>query len=91
MAAPLILMLKTTILPKRLIPEQLRVSDGEMDRFGVDGNGVKYAKKSRKLFKSGKSKSEKMSKSQNLAKLGKSRQKVEIQLISMLQKIDRNS
>ena len=51
--------------------------DKEVDGFGVGGNGVEHAKKSRKtsksrkLFKSGKSKSEKMSKSRNLAKSGK--------------------
>ena len=39
--------------------------DNEIDRFGVGGNDMKYAKKS------GKSKSEKTSKSQNLAKSGK--------------------
>ena len=49
-------MLKTIIPPKRLTPEWLRVGNGEINRFGV-GGGVKYVKKS-----------EKMSKSQNLAK-----------------------
>ena len=39
--------------------------DGEVDGFGVGGNGVEHAKKS------GKSKSEKTSKSQNSAKSGK--------------------
>ena len=38
-------------------------NDGKVDRFSVGGNGVEYAKKSEKLFKSRKSKSEKMSKS----------------------------
>ena len=38
-------------------------NDGEVDRFGVSGNGVEHAKKSEKLSKSGKSKSEKTSKS----------------------------
>ena len=71
MAAPLILMLKTTIPLEKSTPEWLGVGDSEVDRFGVDRNGVKYAKKSGKLSKSGKSKSEKMSKSQNSAKLGK--------------------
>ena len=42
--------------------------NGKIDRFGVGGNGVEYAKKSGKLSKLGKSKSEKTSKSQNLAK-----------------------
>ena len=46
-------------------------NDGEVDRFGVDGNGVKHAKKS------GKSKSEKTSKSRNLAKSGKKLSKSE--------------
>ena len=51
--------------------------NGKIDKFGVDRNDVKHAKKSRKTFKSrklsksGKSKSEKTSKSWNLAKLGK--------------------
>ena len=45
--------------------------NSEVDRFSVGGNGVKHAKKSGKLFKSGKSKSEKMSKFWNLAKLKK--------------------
>ena len=39
--------------------------DGEVDKFGVGRNGMEHAKKS------GKSKSEKTSKSQNLAKSGK--------------------
>ena len=43
-------------------------SNGEDDRFGVGGNGVEHAKKSRKLFKLRKLKSEKTSKSRNLAK-----------------------
>ena len=42
--------------------------NNEVDGFSVGGNSVKYAKKSEKLFKSRKSKSEKMSKSRNLAK-----------------------
>ena len=46
-------------------------SNNKVNRFGVGRNGVKHAKKSRKLFKSGKSKSKKMSKSRNLAKSGK--------------------
>ena len=71
MAAPLISMLKTIILPERSTLERLRIGDGEVDRFGVDKNGVEYAKKSEKLSKSGKSKSEKMSKSRNSAKSGK--------------------
>ena len=37
--------------------------NGEGDRFDVGRNGIKYAKKSGKLSKSRKSKSEKMSKS----------------------------
>ena len=39
--------------------------NGEVYRFGISGNGIEHAKKS------GKWKSEKMSKSQNLAKSGK--------------------
>ena len=45
--------------------------DNKFDRFGVSKNGVKHAEKLGKLFKSRKSKSEKISKSQNLAKLEK--------------------
>ena len=45
--------------------------DGKVDRFGVGRNGVEFAKKSRKLSKLGKSKSEKPSKSWNLANLRK--------------------
>ena len=44
--------------------------NGEINRYGISKNGVEHIKKSKKLFKSGKSKSKKMSKSQNLAKLG---------------------
>ena len=65
MAAPLTSMLETTIPPEKSTLERLGVGDGEVDRFGVGKNGIKYAKKS------GKSKSKKTSKSQNLAKLGK--------------------
>ena len=71
MAAPLTLILKTTVPPEMSTFERLGVGNGEVDRFGIDKNGVEHAKKSRKLSKSGKSKSEKTSKSQNLAKSGK--------------------
>ena len=83
-AAPLTSMLKTTGLPNEPVPSRNNGSrsassrnddsrpafgrndgDGEVDRYGVGENGVKHVKKS------GKSKSEKMSKSQNLAKSGK--------------------
>ena len=37
--------------------------NGKVDRFGIGGNSVEHAKKSGKLSKSGKSKSEKTSKS----------------------------
>ena len=63
MATLLTSMLKMTIPPERLIPEWLGVGDGEVNGFGVSGNDVEYAKKSEKLSKSGKSKSEKTSKS----------------------------
>ena len=43
-------------------------SNSEVNRFGVGRNSVEYTKKSGKLSKSRKSKSEKMFKSQNLAK-----------------------
>ena len=71
MVAPLILMLKRTVLPERLTPKQVGDNDGEIDRFEVDKNDVKHAKKLGKLSKSGKSKSKKKSKSRNLAKLEK--------------------
>ena len=71
MAAPLTLMLKTTVLPEKLSPEWLGVGDDEVNGFGVGENGVEHAKKSGKLSKSGKSKSEKTSKSWNSAKSGK--------------------
>ena len=56
MAALFILILKTTIQPKKLIPKSLGVSDYKINRFDI-GDRVEYAKKS-----------EKTSKSQNLAK-----------------------
>ena len=71
MASLLTSMLKTTVQPERLTLERLGVGDGEVNGFGVGGNGVEYAKKSGKSSKSGKSKSEKTSKSRNSAKLGK--------------------
>ena len=46
-------------------------SNNKVDRFGVGKNGMEHTKKSRKLSKSGNSKSKKISKSQNLANLGK--------------------
>ena len=90
-AAPLTSMLKTTGSPDEPAPSRNEDSrpasgrndgDGEVDGFGVGGNGVEHAKKSgksksektsksRKLSKSGKSKGEKTSKSRNLAKSGK--------------------
>ena len=45
--------------------------NGEVDRFGVGGDGMKYTQKSgklKKLSKSGESKSEKVAKSKNLLK-----------------------
>ena len=73
-AAPLTSMLKTTESPDEPAPSRNDDSrpasgrndgDGEVDGFGVGGNGVEHAKKS------GKSKSEKTSKSRNSAKSGK--------------------
>ena len=83
-AAPLTSMLKTTRSPDKPAPSRNDGSrsassrnddskpasgrndgDGEVDGFGIGGNGVEHAKKS------GKSKSEKTSKSRNLAKSGK--------------------
>ena len=91
MAALLISMLKTTILPKKSTPERLRVGDGEVNRFGVDGNGVEYAKKSGKLSKSEKSKSEKHLSLEIWLSQEKSCQKVGIQLISTLRRTDQSS
>ena len=59
MGAPFISILKTTVLLKKLTPEQLEIGDGEVNKFGVSGD-KKIAKKLRKLFKF-----------QKLAKLGK--------------------
>ena len=49
--------------------------NNEVNWFGVDRNDIEYAKKLGKLFKSRKSKSEKMSKSWNLAKSRKNSSK----------------
>ena len=59
MAAQLISMLKTIISLEKSTPNQLKISNGEVNRFGV-GDSVKHAKKSEKTFKS-----------RNLAKSGK--------------------
>ena len=71
MAALLTLMLKTTISLERSTLERLEIDDGEDDGFGVGENGMEYAKNLGKLSKSGKQKSQKTFKSQNLAKSGK--------------------
>ena len=49
----------------------------KVNKFDIGGNDMEHAKKSGKLFKSGKSKSEKTSKSQNLTKSGKKLSKSE--------------
>ena len=59
--APLIWMLKTLLLPERLIFDKLEVGDGE-DGVNVSGDNVKLANKSRKL------KSQKLAKFQKLFK-----------------------
>ena len=59
------------VLLKKSTFEWLRVGNSEVKEFGVSRNGVEHAKKLEKLFKSGKSKSKKTFKSQNLAKSGK--------------------
>ena len=46
-------------------------SDGKVNRFGINRNGIKYAKNLKKLSKSRKSKSKKIFKFWNLAKSGK--------------------
>ena len=51
--------------------------NSEINKFGVGKNSVEHAKKLGKVFKSKKSKSEKISKSQNLAKSRKKLSKSE--------------
>ena len=68
MATPFTSMLKTTIPPEKLTFKRLGIGNSEIDGFDVGENGVEYAKKLGKLSKLGKSKSEKTSKSWNLAK-----------------------
>ena len=46
-------------------------NNGGINRFNINENGIEYAKKLEKLFKLKKSKSEKIFKSQNFAKLEK--------------------
>ena len=53
------------------------INDGEINRFNISRNGMEYAKKLGKLFKSRKSKSKKMFKFQNLAKSRKKLSKSE--------------
>ena len=79
MAALLISILKMTVSPERLTLERLGVGDGEIDKFDV-GSGMEYVKKSEKIS------SLKIWLSQE-----KSSQKVEIQLISILQRPNQNS
>ena len=65
-------MLKTAVLPERLTSEE--VDDGKgVD--GVDGSGVKIAKKSEKSKGQKTSKSQKSAKSQKLSKSGKNSSK----------------
>ena len=59
-------MLKITESPDRSTLKK-NDSDNEVNEFDISENSVKYTKKSEKLFKLRKSKSKKMSKSQNLA------------------------
>ena len=59
MAALLTSILKMTILLENLTFERLRIGDGEIDKFDVCENDIEHAKKSGKLSKSGKSKSDK--------------------------------
>ena len=51
MAAPLTLMLKTIVLPEKLTSEQLKIGDGEVNRFGI-GSNIEHTKKSKKMSKS---------------------------------------
>ena len=60
-------------------------NNNKINRFGIERNILGYAKKLGKL------KSEKISKFQNLAKLKKKYQKVEIYLILALWRLDQNS
>ena len=57
-------------IDNRLASEK-KDGNNKVNGFDVGGNGIKHAKKLRKLSKLGKSKSEKTSKSRNLAKSGK--------------------
>ena len=61
-------MLKTTAPSERSISEKLGVDDGKDDGYGIGGDGVEHAKKSRKLSKSQKLTKlrKKLSKSGNL-------------------------
>ena len=43
--ALLILILKTTILLERLIPEQLGDDENEIDKYGISQNDIEYIKK----------------------------------------------
>ena len=62
MAALLISILKTTVSLERSTSMQLKVGNGEINKYGIC-NGVKQAKKSGKLSKLKKSKSKTMLKS----------------------------
>ena len=90
MAAPLTSMLKTTVLPERSTSERLEVSDSEVDRFGVGENGVEHAKKSGKLSKSGNQKAKKRLSLEIWLIQEKSCQKVGIQLILTLKRMDQS-
>ena len=86
--ALIILILKSIVLPKRLIPKWLGVSDCKVNRFSVCGS-EKIARKliklkSQKLSKSRNLKSKKLFKSQKLAKSKKNCQKVGMQSILKL-------
>ena len=62
-------MLKTTALPERLTFKSLEVDNNEVDEFDVGGEDVEHAKKL------GKSKAQKLFKSQKLSKSRKKRPK----------------
>ena len=83
-------MLKMIIPLEKLISKWLKIDDGEINGFGIDENGVEYAKKSGKLFKLRKSKRKKRLSFKIWLSQEKSCQKVGIQLISMLWRTDQS-
>ena len=63
-------MLKTTVLPKKLISDKLKTSNGKSG-ISIDSDGMEHAKKSEKLKTQNLLKSQKLFKSQKSAKTRK--------------------